>query len=264
MTLSFALMAHPQREGYVEELLPQLDREPVVVWDEVGSRWDTGRRSLLSYDPSCTHHFVVQDDAVVPRDLCAGIERALEYVSPQVPVCLYTGRSRPNAVLVTRAMDQARERDCTWLRMPGPWWGVGVVTPTVAIEQMVADCDKMSHIPNYDLRMAEWWTNQGIMCLYSIPSLVDHRAGPSLVWGRGSAGRYAHTALGPDQSALDTDWNTSCLNVYTISKDTKGDLKVVDPHGKTHNVSAKAFRNLVDKGWSIAPEESVEAVHAKA
>ena len=70
ITLSVSMMAHPKRAAQVEGILAQLDRKDVeVVWDERENRWDTGRRSMLAYDPRCSHHAVIQDDVLVCRDL---------------------------------------------------------------------------------------------------------------------------------------------------------------------------------------------------
>lgn len=61
VALSVAVMAHPARAAFVDELTGLLDRPAKVVWDERQDRWDTGRRAMLAYDPACTHHLVVLD-----------------------------------------------------------------------------------------------------------------------------------------------------------------------------------------------------------
>ena len=70
-------MAHPRRADMVAQLQAELDRPVKVVWDEVNDRHDTGIRAIEAFDPSASHHLVIQDDCVVPSDLLAGIERAL-------------------------------------------------------------------------------------------------------------------------------------------------------------------------------------------
>lgn len=261
--LSVAVMAHPSRRAYVEKLCDKLDIEPaLVVWDSKNDRWDTGRSSLLAYDPSATHHFVIQDDAVVPQKLIAGVERMLRFVSPDVPISLYTGRSRPNSILVTSMVDQALEAGCHFLRMPGPWWGVGVITPVSAIREMVRECDKKRDIENYDLRMAKWWGEQDIQCLYSLPSLVDHQQGPSLVRGRTGRGRRAHTFLGENKSATKVAWTSRCLDVPpALDKSVMGDITAIDPNGVKRIITAKAFRQLAYAGWSLA-DRGKEVTHA--
>src|ERR1043166_7372284 len=47
--VSIAIMAHPQRAPFVQELLERLDVTPEVVWDRENNSWETGRRSLLAF-----------------------------------------------------------------------------------------------------------------------------------------------------------------------------------------------------------------------
>lgn len=191
--LSVAIMAHPKRKHFVEELVPQLP-DAEVVWDQKNDRWDTGRRAMMAYDPAATWHLVVQDDAILCPSFLAGVKGALDSVSPEVPVSFYTGRVRPYHEHVQRAVQGAKRNGLTWFCMRGPLWGPAVAVPVQLIERMVRESDPMD-IPNYDMRMAEWFYGQGIQCWYSVPSLVTHRVGPenpSLVPGRGSGlGRVA-------------------------------------------------------------------------
>lgn len=202
--ISVAIMAHKKREHFVPELEQKLDRPATVVWDQINDRWDTGRRALLAYDPAATHHLVVQDDALICRDLVAGVERALERTPGDVPLCLYVGKVRPYKALVDEYTRQAA--NASFLVMHQLHWGVGIVFPTKIIDEMVAWCDGQT-IPNYDSRMSRWFEREGISTWYPWPSLVDHRKSPSLVPGRGQSGRTARRFVGADASALDIDWS---------------------------------------------------------
>ena len=221
ITVSVAMMAHPKRARQVDEILSELDRKDVeVVWDKCESRWDTGKRSMLAYDPGCTHHAVIQDDVMVCRDLFAGIVKALEFVPSDVAVCGYVGRVRPYAPLVDIASRNARASGATWLTMHTLNWGPLIVVPTRHIPDMVAYCDKLRDIPNYDRRLSRYWE----LCVkaktyYTWPSLVDHRDGPSLVEGRmgtdrkhAHPGRVAHMFLGTAKSALDVKWSARAID----------------------------------------------------
>lgn len=216
VTVSVAVMAHPTRRRFVDELLTRLDRPATVVWDQRNDRWDTGRRSMLAHDPDASHHLVIQDDAIPCRDLVAGVEKALGRLPhPETsPLCLYLGRVQPHAgkinQLVTRAV-----RDTSWITMGQLHWGPGIVMPTHLIGDMVAWCDQRSEVPNYDKRISRWCQHQGLTVWYPWPSLVDHRGvtqNPSLIDGR-TGNRRAHRFLGADRSALGCDWSGGVVGI---------------------------------------------------
>lgn len=201
--VSTAIMAHPRRKKFVDELVKDLDRDVEVVWDRYNNRWDTGSRALLSYDSNATHHLVVQDDALVCRDLCAGMEEALGRLSSikkPTPLGLYMGR---------RFRKQCRMYDTStvsWFTMP-LYWGVAIVLPVELIDKAVQWGNRHPGISNYDLRISEYLKSRQVPVWHPWPSMVDHRLSPSLVPGRGVRGRYAAQFLGRDASALDHDWS---------------------------------------------------------
>lgn len=206
--ISVVVMAHPARRARAERLAEQLDCG--IVWDRRNDRWDTGRRAMLDYDPAAHWHLVVQDDVILCRNFRTAAERALE-ACPDGPVSFYTGKTRPYAAEVNRAVAKAAEMGRRWIAMRGPLWGPAVAVPTRMIDAMIEGADHIEH-PNYDLRMSEWFHGQGYRCWYSQPSLVDHLVGPgnpSLVPGRGAGmTRVAHSFVGPGDP-LQIDWQTA-------------------------------------------------------
>lgn len=222
------IMAHPEREAFVPELLSRLDRPARVVWDQRGDRWDTGRRAMLAYDPAASHHLVIQDDAVVCRDLVAGLERALDHVPQKTPVALYAGRVRPFRAAVEK-LAQSAGHDASWLSMTQLHWGVGVLMPVELIAPMVEWCDTRSDVANYDKRMSRWLQHQQLTVYYTWPSLVDHRDSPSLVPGRGSAGRRAYRFIGADASALECDWSGRVASIGMLSRYQRPAVSRVSP-----------------------------------
>lgn len=217
-SVGVAIMAHRRRERFVPDLLAALDRPAEVVWDERNDRWHTGRRAMLAYrnHPGHTHWMVVQDDAIVCRDLAAGVEQALEHVPAKSPLCLYVGRVRPFREHVHRLVGRAGP-GVSWLAMNNMNWGVGIVMPVELIEPCITWGDRRGDIANYDKRIGRWLQHQGITVYYPWPSLVDHRDSPSLVPGRGSAGRRAHRFIGADVSALDQRWDGRLLSVPDLN-----------------------------------------------
>lgn len=240
-SVSVAIMAHQKRAAFVPELKVKLDRLARVVWDDgSNSRWGTGRRALLAYDPAATHHLVVQDDAVIPADLVAGVEAALAHAPDDVPVCLYVGRVRPYGEMVAEYV--ARADGASWLVMDRLNWGVAIVIPTNVIDELVAWCDRLP-IPNYDTRISKWFERRETPVWYPWPSLVDHRESPSLVPGRGHAGRTAHRFIGATASALSTDFSGAVLRLPNADSYQPGGLpmlfkstKYPDLHIPTINV----------------------------
>lgn len=210
--ISVALMCHPRRAGFVEELQRQLP-EADVVWDRHDDRWETGTRSLVAADPAADFHLVVQDDAVLCRDLVAGAELAALSAGER-PVSLYCGKVRPHAETITPAVKRARRMGSPWISTVGPYWGVGLVLPTAHIPEIVRWGDNHREIKNYDRRIDGFYREQGIDCWYTIPSLVNHRPvaeNPSLVEGR-TGNRTAHWFIGED-SPLDIDWSIDPIQV---------------------------------------------------
>lgn len=196
-----AIMAHHKRGEFVLDLQRALDRHATVIWDRRDDRWDTGSRALLAYSKRAEYHLVLQDDAIVCRDLAAGVESALDHLASR------TGSPTPMSLYVGtwfRREQQFFNGRSSWLVMP-LYWGVGIVLPTRYIEQIVAWGNKHPEIDNYDIRIQQWLHQAGMQVWYPWPSLIDHRLSPSLVPGRGMNGRHALNFIGQDVSALDFD-----------------------------------------------------------
>lgn len=202
-SLSVAIMAHPSRRQWVEELERTLDRPAKVVWDEHNDIWDTGRRALLAYDPAATHHLVIQDDVIPCRDLVAGVERALEHVPSNALVGLYAGYPRPAQDPMRQLIARTRT-DTAWLVLPRINWGPAVVVPTCHIESIVAFGDKQD-IRSYDQRIGRWCKANRVPAWHTWPCLVEHRDIPSLLGRR--PGRHAYRFIGADASALEHNWS---------------------------------------------------------
>ena len=207
MKVSAAVMAHPARAGMVDELLGWLDRPVPVVWDQINDRHDTGLRALKAYDPTASHHVVIQDDVVPARDLLAGIERALDQVpggAADHPVSFYIGSVRPFGDAIKKAVAMAGG-STSWLSMQGIYWGPAVAFPTSTLPALIQHFTS-SKVQNYDRRASKWFERRGVACWYSWPSLVDHRGDVSLAHDA-APGRRAHRFVGADTSALDLDWS---------------------------------------------------------
>lgn len=205
-TLSVKIMAHPKRAEYIPDLVQRLGLESSdVVWDRKNVRWDTGRRAWQAVDQSADWGMVVQDDALVCRDLIAGLELALDQLPEVGVVSPYIGTRRPAANQVEQAVKEATAADVSWVKMPSLNWGVAIILPTRIINGLIRWCDQQKY-PQYDRRIGRYAIDvERLNTWCPWPSLVDHRDEASLV-GHGQ-GRKAHRFLGQEASALDLTWN---------------------------------------------------------
>lgn len=214
------VMAHRKRQQFVAELLAALDRPAKVVWDAGdNNRWNTGRRAWQAADRTATHGMVIQDDAIVCRNLVAGVEEALSHVPDESPLCLYTGRVRPFRDLIQQLVDQAGD-GTAWLTMGQIHWGVGIVLPTRYVDDMLAWCDQRTDVANYDRRISRWCQHMGLTVYYPWPSLVDHRESPSLVPGRSYVGRRAHQFIGAGEYATSRNWSGEAISIPALRYST--------------------------------------------
>ena len=207
--ISVTIMAHPKRDALVADLLTYLDPSVTrVVWDEKDDVWDTGERSIFSYHPEASHHLVIQDDAVPCRDLLMGVEEMVKHTGDHL-VSLYMGRPRPHPALVSLRIKLAKRMGHSYVDMPGPLWGVGILFPVGLIREMESASDLRSGSSRYDVRIARFLRMRGMSCLYTVPSLVDHRVGrdnPSLFPGKDHE-RRAWEFIGEEVSATSVDWS---------------------------------------------------------
>jgi hypothetical protein len=212
MRLSVKIMAHKKRARHIPGLLERLGlTDADVIWDRRNDRWDTGRRAWEAVDQTADFGCVLQDDAVVPLDFIAGMEKALTFLPEKALVSPYTGTRRPAASRVERAVNEARKAGVSWIRMPSLNWGVGIIAPTDIIDRMLPWCDKQTY-PNYDRRIGRYAIDVlRIPTWCTWPSLVDHRDDDSLV-GHGQ-GRKAHQFLGEEVSALSVKWDSSYVDL---------------------------------------------------
>lgn len=191
---SLAIMAHPRREMLVRRLLPDLPGA-TVAWDRRNDRWETGRRALMAFDPAAEWHVVIQDDAVLCRHFTRHLQRYLA-MAGRGPVGLYAGITAEfGGVLSSVAMRQALQSGASFVEEQGPLWGVGIAIRTEDIPHVVRWGDEDETTEQYDLKIAGYFGSLGRPCLYTVPSLVNHRVGPdnpSLIPNRGSSpGRTA-------------------------------------------------------------------------
>lgn len=215
MRLSVAVMGHPRRQAWIEELVDRLGGDVPVALDPYGpskrpaQRWANGRRAWEMADPGADFHMVIQDDALVCDDLIVGLEKALDQLPDGGLMSPYTGRGRPNQGSVKRAVSEADRFGYSWLATWSLNWGVAIVVPTATIGDMLTWCSQPARVAaNYDQRIGIYYRDiLGWRTWYTNPSLVEHRDSDSLI-GHGRGGdRVAHRFH--TGSALDVDWTAT-------------------------------------------------------
>lgn len=246
--LGASLMAHQSRAHLVPELLDRTGiPAELVSWDRRSDRWDTGRRAFeMGIDSGTTHWMVLQDDAVVCRDLIPGLQVALDHVPTDAIACPYVGTRRPLTEKVTAAVNQADAVNASWIVLQTLNWGVAIIVPTATIGDMLTWCDKLT-IPNYDKRVGQYyWRVHNWPCWYTHPSLVDHRDVPSLA-GHGPD-RRAHRFAGEDVSALDLPWDgerVMAIDWLTRGRRKNSRIREGQPMVKFSRVRDSGGRHLI-------------------
>lgn len=213
MKLSAVVMAHPARTEEAESVQAAMDRPVSIVYDTVptpsadpAQRWANGLRCWEAADSDADWHMVIQDDALVCEDLMAGLESALDVLGPEGLLSAYTGTGRPNQNHVRKAWRHATDKGHSWMCTRSLCWGVAIIAPVKTIPDMLAWCSaKPRARKTYDMRIGEYYRDVlNWRTWYTVPSLVDHRDGPSLV-GHGGIQRHAHEMV--QGSALDVAWD---------------------------------------------------------
>lgn len=259
--LSVSIMAHSSRSHLVPTLVERLGiTEDRVTWDRMNNRWDTGRRAWEAYDPDADFHLVLQDDAIVTRDLITGLESALDRVPADAIVSPYVGTRRPQPQKVIRAIAEARDKQASWIVMGSLNWGVGIIIPTRAIEDMLPWCDQQTY-PNYDKRIGQYFLKvKRWPTWYTWPSLVDHHDDEVSLCGHGP-GRYAHEFLGTDASALDADFSGGHVVMRTsppasATERRRNRLQARQERRRTRILTRRRERKQRRKGNTTPPDET--------
>lgn len=184
--VTVAVMASDARAKWAHQLAADLDA--TITWDQIGSRWDTGRRAWLSVANARTRYaMVIQDDAIPAAHLLEELPRILAYVPNKSPLVLYSGSTR-----LWNPVWRTLPKTTGLMVMANIWWGPAIILPTNMIRTAVAAGDAIAATTDqYDHLIGTWFQLTGIPIYYAWPSLVNHRDGPSLVAGRGG-NRAAH------------------------------------------------------------------------
>lgn len=193
MSVGGAIMAHPVRGEWVEELVSQTGYpiswsvgEPTV---DPEKRWAVGRAAWeLAAQQGAEWSLVVQDDAVLCNNFLTLIESLTDAVGDKGLVCAYTGTPKiKNGIVQSSSLQMIRKANgpVNVTSMGSLNWGVAIAVPTKHVLEMLSWCDAREGDP-YDYRIGCYLRDElGLPTWHPHPSLVDHRGKDSLI-GRDS------------------------------------------------------------------------------
>lgn len=182
VNVSLAIMAHPSRQAWVDRLIDQLP-EARVAWaqtpyatiDDQAPVWDTRKAALRLADGE--YHCVLQDDVVLCPDFRERLTALCEGLGDRVAMLFYRHKRSAYPTEVQAAIENRRRGGFTTMGMV---LGPGLVFPADRIADLIEHGDDGS-TDGDDPRMQRWAMARGIETWIPLPSLVDHRHGPSLV-----------------------------------------------------------------------------------
>lgn len=173
MKLGIVIMAHRKREAWALDLAEEL--EAPVVFDQVNNVWDTCRRAWLSQaDEPTEYTLVLQDDAIVVPDFRRRAEAFIEKheSAGDFIFSFYAGSQLGSRI------DAARKSGEDYVQAGFIFNEIALCMKTSHIRSMVKFCDDRE--AKNDQQITRWATIARLKVLYSIPSIVNHRAGVSI------------------------------------------------------------------------------------
>jgi hypothetical protein len=186
-------MAHVDRADQASALAESVGAD--IAWDSLLLDYGevvNGDRAWAMRDPDADWHIVLQDDAVPVDGFLEHAANALAHADGMVS--FYLGTGRPQQVAVGIAVAEADRRGAAWLQSTNLFWGVAVAMRTKYVDEFLAWGGPRVTIGTYDKRLSIFAHASYQQVSYTLPCLVDHADGPSLVdhpWGAADMKRRA-------------------------------------------------------------------------
>lgn len=178
--ISFAVVAHEQRLIAATELAHQLGA--VITVDDGTAGPDSNHLEAwqLTDGVDAPWSCVVEDDAIPVLGFVDQAEQALA-AAPAPIVSFYLGTGKPKSwqLRIARALSEADDAGAHWLTTCHLLHAVAVAVRT-DLRQDWLDWAPSSTLP-IDQRLSEWARLRGHPIAYTLPSLVDHLDGPTLI-----------------------------------------------------------------------------------
>jgi hypothetical protein len=208
--IGVTIMHHPFRAGRIPALVDACaPLEPQVVVDPdpagVPSPLRTAKRAWAQIDDRATHHLVLQDDIVLAKGFAGHLGRAVAQ-RPMHAISLYSHWDSPhNSYLIRRAAAAGS----AWAPLSTAEWTPtqGLVLPVEHARELAKYLAEIpDEIQDDDEMVVIFCRERGIPVVATVPHLVDHCAGPTIV---GHAGTFHATVFTAEPSLPSGHWSTS-------------------------------------------------------
>lgn len=179
MKVSYGVVGHWKRRDKALEIAESLNAALAMDEGNSGSLLNHDLAWMMAYNPDADWIVVLEDDSILLDGFESHVQGALQHVPRDGAVSFYTGTGQPFRYPVSAAVKKALRRGASWLRANSLYWGPAVALPVHHVQPMlrfVKDIDRP-----YDQRLGLYLLANRYPCFYTMPSLVDHQDGESLI-----------------------------------------------------------------------------------
>ena len=204
MRIEYAVVGHHSRRESATKLARSLNAALAMDEGGTGSLRNHDLAWKMAYSPDADWIVVLEDDAILLDGFENHVQEALQHVPRDGAVSFYTGTGQPFRYPVSAAVKKALRRGASWLRANSLYWGPAVALPVHHVQPMlrfVKDIDRP-----YDQRLGLYLLANRYPCFYTMPSLVDHQDGESLIQASDRV-RRAHVFKQP------SGWNKKVVRI---------------------------------------------------
>lgn len=181
-TTRYIVVAHKDRYAIATDLADYLSADISVDLGDLGSNANHDRAWKMASKSGQTWSAVIEDDVILTDNFLDHVQDALAHMPSEGVLSLYSGYPRPLGDRVKRAVHNARASGHSFLRYNSLLWGPAVLMPSRLVPSMLKMVSRINSL-QYDQRFSFWTSRHRIPVYYTMPSLVEHRDEPSLIWG---------------------------------------------------------------------------------
>ena len=176
--IDIRIMAHPSRKNNVDKILKKLGLpEDIVVWDDRlsgGDAWYTARKAwALPISKECTHRLVLQDDV----DICD------DFITHATAIADQHKTHAVTLINFKNPRNYPNKRNTPYYStslMPGQ----AIMLPRDVIKPCIDWCDIPKNARfglHDDLLISDYCSQNKILMVCTVPSIVQHLDGESLL-----------------------------------------------------------------------------------